>query len=67
MELPSYMKLAALTETPEAEKESVAYLQQKMSRFLKKNERILLVYPQKDNAACRILEKAVLACGCVPI
>jgi len=67
MERSSYIKLAALTETPEAEKSSVSYLHQQMSRFLRKNERILLLYPHEDNAACRILEAAVLECGCVPI
>lgn len=67
MERSSYIKLAALTETPEAEKKSVSYLHQQMSRFLKKNERVLLLYPQEDNAACRILEAAVLACGGIPI
>lgn len=67
MEQTSYRKLAALTETPEAEKQSVSYLHQKMSRFLKKNERVLLLYPQENNVACRILESAVLACGSVPV
>lgn len=67
MEHSSYRKLAALTETPVAEKKSIFYLHQKMSRFLKKNERVLLLYPQEDNAACRILEAAVLSCGAIPI
>ena len=67
MEQSRYMKLVTLTETPEAEKKSVSYLHQKMSCFLKKNDRVLLLYPQEDNAACRILEKAVLACGAIPV
>lgn len=67
MEQSSYRKLAAMTETPEAEKKSIFYLHQKMSRFLRKNERVLLLYPQEDNAACRILEAAVSACGAIPV
>lgn len=67
MERSNYMKLAALTETPEAEKKSVSYLHQQMSRFLKKYDRVLLLYPQEDNAACRILESAVSACGSMPV
>ena len=40
MEQPNYMKIAALAETPEAEKKSVSYLRENMGRFLKKKEKV---------------------------
>lgn len=67
MEQPSYMKIAAMAETAEAIEKSISYMQQKMSRFLKKNEKVLLLYPNKEDASCRILEQAILACECVPL
>lgn len=67
MEQPNYMKIAALAETPEAEKKSVSYLRENMGRFLKKKEKVLILFPKKDNVACRILETAILECECVPV
>lgn len=67
MSQSSYLKLAKLTQKPEAADRSVAYLQKNMSRFLKKNDRVMILFPRQDTAACRILERAVEACGCVPL
>lgn len=67
MEQPNYMKIAALAETPEAVEQSIAYMQENMSRFLKKKEKVLILFPHKDDAACRILEQAILGCECTPI
>ena len=67
MTQPNYVKLAMLAEQPEAAEKSVAYLHKNMSQFLKKNERVLILFPKKENTACRILETAVLKCGCVPL
>jgi len=67
MEQPNYIKIAAMAEEPEAVEKSVSYVQENMSRFLKKNEKVLLLYPKKDDVACRILDQAVLACECVPV
>ena len=67
MEQPSYVKIAALAEMPEAIDKSISYVQEHMRCFLKKNEKVLILFPKKDNAACRILERAVLGCECVPI
>ena len=67
MTQPNYLKIAELAERPEAEDKSVAYLQENMSRFLKRNERVLILFPRKDNAACRILDRSITGCGCVPV
>ncbi len=67
MEQPNYMKIAALAETPQAIEKSISYMHENMSRFLKKKEKVLILFPKKDNASCRILEEAILACECTPI
>jgi len=67
MREPVYRKIAALAEMPEAIDRSIAYMQENMSRFLRKNDRVLLCFPKQENAACRILEASVLACGGIPV
>ena len=62
-----YSKLAEMTQTPEAIDRSVVYLQEKMRLFLKKNETVLILFPKMENAASRILERAILACDCIPL
>lgn len=67
LEQPVYRKIAALAETPDAVAKSTEYMKQNMSRFLRKNEKVLICYPKLDNPACRILEESILRCECVPI
>lgn len=67
MDQPNYMKIAAMAETPEAITNSISYLQQKMSRFLKKKEKVLLLFQNNHDSSSRILEESVLACECTPI
>ncbi len=67
MENRGYLAIERRAETPEAEDRSVSYLHRHMRCFLKRNEKVLLLYQKEDNAICRILERAVLACECVPL
>ncbi len=67
MESSVRKKLAALAVTREEEDRAVSDLHRNMSRFLKKKEKVLLLYPKEDNPFCRIWEGAILACGCVPL
>lgn len=67
MTQPNYVKLAMLAEKPEAVERSVAYLHESMSLFLKPNERVLILFPNRGDTICRILEQAISASGCVPI
>lgn len=62
-----YKKIAVLAETPEAVQRSIVYLQEHMARFLKKKDRVFICFPKRDNAACHILEKAIVGCECEPI
>ncbi len=64
MERPVYMKIADLAERPESVEKSIAYITENFSRFLKKNERVLICFPKTDNAACHILEQAIANCDC---
>ena len=67
MEQSNLRKLAAMAQTPEAVERSVTYMTEQLSRFLKKNERVLILYPKNENAGCQILERALLSCGCIPV
>lgn len=67
MEQPVYRKIAELAETPEAVARSIEYMKENMSRFLKKKERVMICFPKRENAACYILEQAILGCECVPV
>lgn len=67
MTQPNYRKISMLAEAPDAEEASVAYLREKMSAFLKQNERVLILFRKEERASCRILEQAILACGSTPI
>lgn len=67
MSQPVYRRIASLAEEPAAVERSIAYMTKHMGTFLKRNERVLICFEKKDNAACYILEQAVLACGCAPV
>lgn len=67
MEQSVYARILALAKEESALVRSMEYVRDKMLQFLKKNERVLICFPKKENACCRILEEAVLACECIPI
>lgn len=67
MQQSVYRKLAAQAQQPETQEETVRYLQEHLSRFLRKKERVLILFPEKENMSGQILEKALLRCECVPI
>ena len=63
----NFRKIAMLAEAPDAAEASVVYLREKMSSFLKQNERVLILFRKGERASCRILEQAIEACGAIPI
>lgn len=67
MEQAVLFRIAALAEQAAAVKRSIEYIRENLGKFLKKNERVLICFPQKEDACCYILEQAVLGCGGVPI
>ena len=62
-----YQKIVALAESPEQIEKTVNYVTQNMSRFLKKKEKVLICFSQEENGAGKIIEQAILNCGCTPI
>lgn len=64
---PAYKELKALAETPEAIIKSTEYMKEQLSRFLKKKDKVMICFRKQDNAACHILDQAVLGCECEPI
>ena len=62
-----HAKMIMLAQTPEAVEKTIAYLQEKMGLFLKKKERVLILFTRQENTACRILEQAILGCECEPL
>ena len=58
MDQPSYIKIAQLAETAEAIEKSISYMQENLKRFLKKNEKVLLLFPKVFN--CGFLSLGIL-------
>jgi len=67
VELPVYAKITNLAEQESAVARSVEFIREKLRQFLKKNERVLICFPKKEDACCHILEEAVLGCEAVPV
>ena len=63
----NFRKIVMLAEAPDAAEASVVYLREKMSSFLKQNERVLILFRKEERASCRILEQAIEACGAIAI
>ena len=67
MKQTAYAQIVALAEQPAAVARSVDYVAEGMARFLRKEEKVLICFPKRNNACCHILEQAILRCGCEPI
>ena len=67
MEQTVYEKIMALAEQESAKLRSVEYICDKLRQFLKKNERVLIGFSNREDPFCRILEEAVKGCEAVPI
>lgn len=67
MELPVYEVIAQQAEQEDAVARSTEYIREMFGQFLRKNEHVLICFPRKEDACCRILEQAVLGCEAVPI
>ena len=67
MEQSGYGKLAALAQTPEAVEKAITYLQEHLQGFLRKKERILILFPRQDSVTFHVLEEALDRCECTPM
>lgn len=62
----AYNKLTALASMPEAQEKAAAYAASQMSRFLKKGDKVLILFPDTPATVGALMKKAVLRCGGVP-
>ena len=60
---PQFQRLKALASTPQALEDTISYVSQNLKRFIRRQERVLLCFPNHDPGSVGdILEKAVRAC-----
>ena len=63
-----YWKLARESMEPEAQEKSIAYLAEHLGKFLRKNERVLICFPEhKKGNLSWLMEQAALRCDAVPV
>ena len=68
MQREMYWKVAEKSMEPEAREKSIRYLSEHLGKFLRKNERVLICFPEhKDGNLSWLMEQATLRCGAVPV
>lgn len=63
----AYNQIAAMAAEPEAMEKSICYIQQHISTFLKKRDRVLICFVNEPGCFGQIAEQAVLRCGAIPV
>lgn len=63
----AYKQIAALASEPESMERSICYVQQHISTFLKKRDRVLICFVNTPGYLGYIMEQAVLRCEAVPV
>lgn len=61
-----YQKLTAMASQPDALEQSTQYLVSRMSRFLKRRDKVMILFPDKPATIGALMKEAVLRCGGVP-
>ena len=68
MERDAYREIISRSQTPEAIENTIAYLVEHLSRFIRKGERVLLCFPCREKGSLSwFMEQAVLRCSAVPV
>ena len=62
----AYYKLTALASTTESQEKAVEYLASHMSQFLKRRDKVLILFPDIPATVGRLIKDAALRCGAVP-
>ena len=62
----AYYKLTALASAPDAQEMTAGYLAQNMGRFLKKRDKVLILFADTPSSAGALIKEAVIRCGAVP-
>lgn len=63
----AYSRLAALAAEPQALSNSIDYLYDHISTFLKKGERVLICFENKPGSVGYLMEQAILRCNAIPV
>ena len=68
MDTPVLLKMIEMSQKPEEQEKTVRYLQQKISRFVKQGDKVLISFPDHSPGSLSDLySRAVKACGAVPV
>ena len=62
----AYQKITAMASEPEALEKATEYLASQLSRFLKKRDKVLILFPDEPARVGRLLKEAVLRCEAIP-
>lgn len=62
----AYYKLTALASAPDVTERAVEYLASQMGKFLKKRDKVLILFPDTPATAGAMLKKAVIRCDAIP-
>lgn len=63
----AYNRIAAMAAEPETVEKSICYIQQHISTFLRRRERVLICFVNTPGNFGHIVEQAVLRCGAIPV
>lgn len=61
-----YHKLTALASAPDIQEKAAEYLTEKLSVFLKKRDKVLILFPDTPATVGRLMKEAVIRCGAIP-
>ncbi len=62
----AYKKLTELASTPDAREKAIAYIASNLGRFLKRRDKVLILFPEKDTNIGAMMKEAVLRCEAQP-
>ena len=62
----AYHKLTALASSPDALERAAEYLASHMGQFLKKRDKVLILFPNAPATVGSLVKEAVLRCGAIP-
>ena len=61
-----YQKLTVMASQPDAQEQAVRYIVTNLKRFLKRRDKVLILFPDEPAAIGRMMKEAVLRCDAVP-
>ena len=61
-----YQKLTVMASQPEAMELSVDYIESNLKRFLKRRDKVLILFPDEPATIGRMMKEAVLRCEAIP-